>query len=103
MNYKIVKFNKQDGQVFIEYDAEFPPIVIDVPIKDNLFIVGQELHDYIQGFIPVWHLERLRQLKAGIANAQEIEALVQPSSVVQPPVIEAPIVNQPVSEGTQTL
>lgn len=104
MEYKIVKFNRQDGQIFIEYDAEFPPIVIDVPIKDDLFIVGQELHDYIQGFIPVWHIERLRKLKAGITNYQEIEALVQPSDYIQATTVEiAQPVSQSISEGTQTL
>lgn len=103
MEYKIVKFNKHDGQILIAYDPEFPPIAIDVPINDGLFMVGQELRDYIQGFIPVWHLERLRQLKAGIANAQEIEAMVEPPSVGEQPVVDAPVVNQPVSEGTQTL
>jgi hypothetical protein len=60
------------------------PINIDLPIDENgLYITGTALEDYIRGFIPVWHFERLEQIKVGIANATEIQALVQEEQTVQ--------------------
>jgi hypothetical protein len=86
MNYKIINFLASEGKIEVEYDANQAPLFIDVPLNENgLFITGQELDTFIQGFIPVWHLERLEKLKNGVDNANDILSLVQQ---VDKPVIE---------------
>lgn len=91
-SYKIVKFNEASGQVEVEYGQNGQRFTVDVPIKDGLYIVGQELADYVAGMAPVWHIERAAQIKTGIANASEIAALVQePTPVAETPLTEAQI------------
>jgi hypothetical protein len=86
MDYKIINFIAAEGKVEVEYDANQAPLFIDVPLNENgLFITGQELDTFIQGFIPVWHLERLEKLKNGVNNSNDILSLVQQSDK---PVIE---------------
>jgi len=86
--YKVLEFNKKDGQLVIEVAVGMPTVTIDVPIKDGLFITGTELEEYIQGFIPTWHLERVSQLNAGVPNATELEQLVpQTEQAVLPTVL----------------
>jgi hypothetical protein len=86
MDYKIINFIAAEGKVEVEYDANQAPLFIDVPLNENgLFITGQELDTFIQGFIPVWHLERLEKLKNGVDNANDILSLVQQADK---PVIE---------------
>ena len=89
-NYKILSFNKNTGGLVVQFAEDMAPLNIDVPLDaNNLFIVGEELEQYIQGFIPTWHIERLEKLKNGIANASEIEILVAPAEeVVLPSVSE---------------
>lgn len=83
--YKILEFNKNSGQLVIEFAVGMAPLTIDVPLKDGLFITGTELEEYIQGFIPTWHLERQTQLNAGVPNATVLEQLVpQTEQVVLP-------------------
>lgn len=74
--YKVLEFNKNSGQLVIEFAVGMAPLAIDVPIKEGLFITGPELEEYIQGFIPTWHLERQSQLNAGVPNADVLEQLV---------------------------
>lgn len=86
--YKILEVNKNSGQLIIEFAVGMAPLTIDVPIKDGLFITGTELEEYIQGFIPTWHLERQAQLHAGIPNASALEQLVpQTEQAVLPTVL----------------
>jgi len=82
VNYKIIGFNSQLGQLKVEYGPQLDVMVIDVPIVDGLFMVGEELIKYIEGMIPTWHFERLEKLTAGIPNADEITKLVQPTSAL---------------------
>jgi hypothetical protein len=83
--YKVLEFNKNSGQLIVEFATGLTPLAIDIPIKDGLFIEGNELDEYVQGFIPTWHLERQAQLNAGIPNASAIEQLVpQTEQVVLP-------------------
>jgi hypothetical protein len=83
--YKVLEFNKNSGQLVIEFAVGMAPLTIDVPLKDGLFITGTELEEYIQGFIPTWHLERQTQLNAGVPNATVLEQLVpQTEQVVLP-------------------
>jgi len=76
-DYKIIKFDELKGSIIVRYSEEFPTISIDIPIKDNNYIVGEELDAFIKGFIPVNYMNRLSLVKAGISNAQEIQSLVE--------------------------
>jgi len=76
-DYKIIKFDELKGSIVVRYSEEFPPTSIDIPIKDNNYIVGEELDAFIKGFIPVNYMNRLSLIKAGISNAQEIQSLVE--------------------------
>jgi hypothetical protein len=88
-SYKIVSFDKNAGSLIVKFAEDMAPLNVDVPLDtNNLFITGQELEQYIQGFIPTWHIERLEKLKNGIANASEIESLVSPEEVALPSISE---------------
>jgi hypothetical protein len=76
--YVITKFNEDAGQIIVRFDANMSPVAIDLPIENGVYPTGAALDQYIKGFIPTWHIERLNTLKAGIPNAAEIAALVVP-------------------------
>lgn len=96
MEYKIVKFNVAQGQITVKcQDVYFS---VDLPIIDGLFPVGEELDRLIQGFIPVWHFDRLALLAAGVSNADAIQALVEE----EPAVAQEPQ-QQPITSGTQSM
>jgi hypothetical protein len=83
--YQIIGFDKATGSIKISFDEKMAPIAIDVPLNEQgVYITGAELDAYIQGFIPTWHLDRINQIAAGIANEVDIESLVQPLPVVEP-------------------
>lgn len=82
MDYKIIAFYPETGQVVIRYRDDMPTMAIDIPLtEDGLFMAGEELNTYIKGFIPTWHFERLDKLKNGVANADVIASLVTPEPV----------------------
>lgn len=87
--YKVVSFNKMSGQLMIEVAKELPPIPIDVPIRDGLYITGAELDAHIKGFIPVDFINRQLQINNGVANADALLALVQTTEVVEVPTIKS--------------
>lgn len=77
--YKIISFDKSSGAIAVSFDDKMAPISIDVPLDENgLYITGDELDTYIQGFIPTWHLDRVNRIAAGVPNESDIEALVTP-------------------------
>lgn len=79
VNYKIIGFDKTIGSIVVSFDEKMAPLAIDVPLnEEGLYITGEELDTYIKGFIPTWHLDRVAKISAGVANENEIEALVQP-------------------------
>ena len=91
MNYKIVDFNDVTGQVTLQVDG-FPLFAVDLPLDENNNVpVGEELDLYLKGFIPTWHLERQEKLSSGIANAEDIKALVQtlPAEQIAPQIQSA--------------
>lgn len=88
--YKVLEFNKNSGQLIIEFAVGMSPLAVDVPIKDGLFITGEELDEYIQGFIPTWHLERLSQLNAGVPNSNVLEQLFDSQAEVALPTVLTP-------------
>lgn len=79
MDYKIIDFNENTGQIVIEYGDDYSSLAIDLPIEDGVYIVGAKLNEYIKNMIPVWHFDRLNQIKAGIPNSEQILSLVQSS------------------------
>jgi len=83
--YKILNFDETSGQLIIEFAQGAAPLTIDVPIKDNLYITGEELDTYIQGFIPTWHIERQAQINRGIANISELKALIEQTASTELP------------------
>lgn len=84
MKYQIIAFNKDAGQIVVEYEDQWT-FSLDLPVVDGLFPVGAELESLIQQYAPVWLVERQRALAAGVSNVADIEALVVPK--VAPPVV----------------
>jgi len=77
MQYIIRSFDAQSGQITVEYDGQWT-YSIDLPIEDNQFPTGEKLESIISGMYPAWLVERQAQLAANPANADIIQALVQP-------------------------
>lgn len=77
MNYIIRQFDKQSGQITVEYDGKWT-FAIDLPIEDGAFPVGERLEEVIQGIAPTWLAERQQLLATTPLNADVIEGLVQP-------------------------
>lgn len=89
MDYKIISFDQSNGSIVVRYREDMSPVNIDLPLDENgLYPTGEALNEYIRAFIPVWHLERLDRLAEGVANAAEIQALVQEETPVQTEIIE---------------
>jgi hypothetical protein len=88
--YKVLDFNETSGQLIIQVAQELAPLAIDIPLKDGLYITGDELDNYIKGFIPVEFIERQLKINQGVANASELRALVQKTEVIEPPTIKPP-------------
>lgn len=84
--YKIIGFDETAGVLIIQFDTNMAPLTVDVPFDENgQYITGDALDHHIQGFIPVWHLDRLARISSGVANVDAIKALVEtPEPVTQP-------------------
>lgn len=82
MQYVIRSFNAATGQITVEYDGKWT-YAIDLPVEDGAFPVGDRLEEIIQGMAPVWLAERVASLAATPANADAIQALVQPLPAVE--------------------
>jgi hypothetical protein len=78
--YKILNFIENTGQLTVEFAENMAPLSIDVPLKDGLYITGEELDTYIKGFIPTWHIERQSQISQGVANSDVLKSLVESSA-----------------------
>jgi hypothetical protein len=86
--YKILSFDKNTGSILVQFAENMTPLSIDVPINEaGLFVTGEELEQYIQGFIPTWHIERIEKLRTGVANSDDINTLVAPAAEVVLPVV----------------
>jgi hypothetical protein len=87
-NYQITAFNASTGSILVSYlhnGETFVTYNVDIPLdENNNFIVGEALDTYISGMFPVATLARSQALKAGIANAAEIQALVVLPVLVPP-------------------
>jgi hypothetical protein len=80
MLYKIRKFCEFSASISIEVEGYHSLIAIDLPLdKNNNVPVGQELDNYINGFIPYSYIEREKQLKnKPVTNADIIKKMVEP-------------------------
>ena len=87
ISYKIIEFNETIGQIKILVE-EFGIIPINLHPDDNdCYPTGQELDNYIRGFIPVHELERLEKVKI-VSNSAEIQSLIEPLPTAPPPLVE---------------
>ena len=87
MNYKIIKFDEQLGRITVLPEG-FDPIDIDLPLNENNEVYeGEQLQQYITGFLPIYHVDRMNALLFGITNAESIRNLVEPSDYVEPPTV----------------
>jgi len=81
--YKIREFNTVAGTIVISVhngaDETVGGLNVDLPRDaDGLYLVGTPLSDYIMGFIPADFYTRNEEVKAGVANASAITALLDP-------------------------
>ena len=103
LSYRIIKFNQSTGSIVVQYkkdDAVIATYNFDIPIDDDgLYLVGDELHERLMSMMPTQWIARMESLANGVANAADIEALVDPLPVIEPTPL--PAGNQPISTGTQ--
>lgn len=90
VNYTIRSFDKLNGQILVEFE-NLPTFAIDLPIIDGKYPEGEDLENIIQGYAPIWLIERKQTLNQGISNEGYIESLVVPFA--------PPVVQQPAPEG----
>ena len=86
VNYKIISFEEGAGRILVQYEGlEGTPIPIDLPLGNNgLYFTGEELDQYIRVMAPLHLINREIKIKSGVANAEEIHALVQPIAPMTP-------------------
>lgn len=82
--YQIVAFNRDVGQLIIKVEG-FAKFAIDVPVVDGNYISGERLDQHIRGFLPTGEIQRRTQIASGVANADEIAALVVPEMETEEP------------------
>lgn len=86
--YKIIAFDEKNAQVTLRV-ADMPPIVVDLPIDGTgNIVIGDQLKQYLSGFVPSWHIERQKRIANGIGNLGAIRRMVEPEPVVEPTVEE---------------
>jgi hypothetical protein len=90
MDYIIRSFNKENGQITVEYAGKWT-YAIDLPVENNAFPIGDRLEEIIQNLAPVWLVERQAALASNPQNADVIEALVQPLPVPEVPQAVDPV------------
>jgi len=96
--YKIRRFDESLGQILISVEGYHSLIVIDLSLDENNNVpTGEDLHRYINGFVPYSWIERSEKLKNPIANAQLIKDLVEPLPTLEaqpePEIIKSTVEN----------
>jgi hypothetical protein len=77
--YKIRRFHEDMAQIVISVEGYHSLIAIDLSLDENNNVpTGEDLHRYINGFVPYSWIERTEKLKNGIANKQSILDLLEP-------------------------
>ena len=83
MAYTIKQFNPATGQLAVEFNPTTGEFSIDIPLtQEGLYVTGDALAQYINGFEPKDFIDRKQKIAAGIANSADIAALAE--SVVTP-------------------
>lgn len=78
MAYTIKQFNPFTGQLIVEFDPVAGAFSIDIPLtQDGLYVTGDALAQYINGFEPKDFINRKQIIAAGIPNSAEIAALAE--------------------------
>jgi hypothetical protein len=77
MNYTIIDFNEELGQISVNYTDENLTIGIDLPTDSGLYPEGEELNQLIINHYPQWFVDKKNQNKL-IPNKQAIKDLVKP-------------------------
>ena len=85
-DYRIISFDNTTGTIVVAWDYNQQTHTINLYIEDGAYITGDHLDQYIRGFFPIQHYQRLEQIKSGISNESHIEDLVDTTYV--PPVVE---------------
>ena len=87
MAYTIKQFNPYTGQLVVEFDSGTAQFSIDIPLtQDGLYVTGDALVQYINGFEPRDFIDRKQKVAVGIANSAEIAALAE--TVYAEPTVE---------------
>jgi hypothetical protein len=93
MEYIIRSFDKVNGSIVVEYKNFM--VNIDLPIQGGAYPINDELHQYIDAFLPKEFIARKDIIAAGMQNEAAIEALVVPLPTPEP------VTNtQPTTTGT---
>ena len=74
--YKIINFDKNIGQLLIQWDFDNSITPIDIPIVDNNYIIDEQLDIHIKGYFNVEYYNRLKSITLGINNEHIIDSLV---------------------------
>lgn len=84
MDYHIIAFDAQLARITVIYAGALYPVGLDLPVsEDGKVPVGDDLKTWILDRTPQELIERKRLIGSGVANANEIEKLVEP--IVAPP------------------
>jgi hypothetical protein len=80
IKHEIIGFDPASGSILVKYfsDELADGLIynIDVPVVDGRYIVGESLNTLINAFAPTGQMHRVDELKKGIVNSDEIQALV---------------------------
>ena len=83
--YKIRSFDESTAQILISVENYHSLICVDLPLDENNNVpTGEDLHCYINGFVPYSWIEKSNKLKNPITNAQLIKDLLEPLPVETP-------------------
>lgn len=79
IHYDIVNFYPETGVLELYIHELENKISIEIPIENNEFITGDNLLQYISGFIPVHSLQRKLALKT-VKNVEEFKKFINTNS-----------------------
>jgi hypothetical protein len=78
MAYTIKQFNPYTGQITVEFNPVAGAFSIDLPLtQEGLYVTGDALVQYINGFEPKDYIDRKQKVAVGIVNSAEIAALAE--------------------------
>lgn len=72
-DYKIISFDNTTGTIAVVWDYNQQTHTISLPIENGAYLTGEHLDQYIRGFFPIQHYERMEQIQSGIANESNID------------------------------